>query len=95
MEEANDPDKTSKYGKVLTKGPELTEAMLKQYQRKEVEVQQSLGEPSGDHLAGRKLTSRNKAKFAFRKVTKEHVKNKSRRWTARSLSATMGSPMDS
>ena len=68
------PTKLVQDGKVITKGPELAEAMLEQYQRKEVEVQQSLGEPSGDYLAaGRRMTSGNKAVFTFSKVTKEQV----------------------
>ena len=68
------PTKLVQDGAVLTKGPELAEAMLKQYKRKEDEVQKSLGEASGDYLAaGRKLTSGNKAVFAFRKVTREQV----------------------
>ena len=68
------PTKLVQDGKVITKGPELAEAMLKQYQRKEEEVQQSLGEASGNYLAaGRKLTSGNKAVFGFSKGTKEQV----------------------
>ena len=68
------PTKLIQDGKVLTKGPELLEAMLKQYQRKQDKVQQSLGEARGNYLAaGRKLTAGNKALFTFRKVTKEQV----------------------
>ena len=69
------PTKLVQDGAVITKGPELAEAMIKQYKRKEDEVQQSLGEASGNYLAaGRKLTAGNKAVFSFRKVTREQVK---------------------
>ena len=68
------PTKLVQDGKVLTKGPELAEALLNQYKRKEEEVQESLGEASGNYLAaGRKLTAGNKAVFSFRKITKKDV----------------------
>ena len=68
------PAKLVQDGALLTKGKELTEAMLRQYRRKEEEVQQSLGEAKGDYLAvGRNLTAGNKAVFSFRNVTKKEV----------------------
>ena len=64
-------------GSVLTSGPELAEAMIKQYERKEEEVQRALGEARGDYLAaGRRLTEGNKAVFSFRKITKIEVERK-------------------
>ena len=64
-------------GMVLMEGPELAEGMLKQYERKEEEFQQALGEAEGDYLAGgRKLTSGNTAVFPFKKVTKLEVEKK-------------------
>ena len=64
-------------GTVVTKGPELTEAMMKQYEKKEKEVQQALGEAQSDYLeAGRRLTAGNKAVFTWKKVTQKDVEEK-------------------
>ena len=61
-------------GQVLTKGQELAEAMLKQYSRKEDEVNQALGEAEGDCLKlGRNLTKGNTGVFKFSKITKKEV----------------------
>ena len=61
-------------GQVLTKGQELAEAMLKQYCRKEEEVNQALGEAEGDYLKlGRNLTKGNTGVFKFSKITKKEV----------------------
>ena len=61
----------------MTQGQELAEAMLKQYERKEEEVQQALGEAQGDYLSGsQKLTSGNTAVLTFKKVTKLEVEKK-------------------
>ena len=64
-------------GTVATEGPELAEVMIKQYERKEMEVQLALGEAKGDYLkSGRKLTEGNKSIFTFKKVTKHEVEKK-------------------
>ena len=61
-------------GNVMTEGPELSEAMLKQYEKKDKEVQEALGEAKYDYLAsGRRLTEKNKGVFAWRKVTLKEV----------------------
>ena len=71
------PTKLVQEGSVMTKGPELAEAMLKQYEKKEREVQNALGEARGDFLAaGRKLTAGNKAVFTWKKITKKDVEKK-------------------
>ena len=61
-------------GKVVNADQELSEVMLEQYKRKEVEVEAALGEANGDYLGeGRRLTCGNKAVFKFKKVTKQEV----------------------
>ena len=71
------PTKLLQDGNMLTKGPELSEAMIKQYEQKEEEVQLALGEAREDYLAvGKKLTDGNKAVFAFTKVTKHDLEQK-------------------
>ena len=68
------PTMLTQDGKVLTSGPELAEAMIEQYRRKEKEVDQALGLAKGDYMeAGRKLTEGNKAVFRFKKITKTEV----------------------
>ena len=64
-------------GNVLTQGPELAEAMLKQYEKKDREVQDALGEANGDYLAAsRRLTSGNRGVFTWKKITKKEVEEK-------------------
>ena len=61
-------------GNVLTKGQDLAEAMLKLYIRKEEEVNNALGEASGDYLnASRNMTKGNRGVFRFNKITKKEV----------------------
>ena len=61
-------------GEVVTKPQQLAEVMLEQYQRKEKEVEQALGEATGDYLAeSRRMTKGNKGVFKFRKVTVAEV----------------------
>ena len=61
-------------GNVLTGDQELAEAMLRQYTRKEAEVEQALGEAEGDFLeASRRMTRGNKGVFNFKKVTVKEV----------------------
>ena len=61
-------------GKVLTGDQELAETMLEQFKRKEREVEQALGEASGDCLAAsRRMSKGNKAIFNFRKVSVKEV----------------------
>ena len=62
-------------GNVITRDQELAEAMLNQYRKKEVEVEQALGPAKGDYLEmSRKMTKGNKGVFSFRKVTQSEVK---------------------
>ena len=61
-------------GKVITRDQELAEAMLQQYEKKEKEVEEALGEARGDCLeASRRMTRGNKAIFNFRKVSVREV----------------------
>ena len=61
-------------GDVRTTGQEMADTMIEQYRRKEMEVNQSLGQAEGNYLeAGRRMTKGNKAVFNFKKVTKEEV----------------------
>ena len=62
------PTRLVQDGTVATEGPELAEVMIKQYERKEMEVQLALGEAKGDYLkSGRKLTEGNKSIFTFKR----------------------------
>ena len=71
------PTQLIQNGSVMTEGPELSEAMLKQYEKKDKEVQEALGEAKYDYLApGRRLTEKNKGVFTWRKVTLKEVKEK-------------------
>mgnify|MGYP006908606527 CR=1 FL=1 len=64
-------------GNVMTEGPELAKAMLKQYEKKDRELQEALGEAKGDYLAaGQKLTRGNRGVFTWRKITKMEVEEK-------------------
>ena len=64
------PTMLTQDGKVLTTGPELAEAMIEQYRRKEKEVDQALGPAKGDYLeVGRRMTNGNKGVFKFKKNT--------------------------
>ena len=64
-------------GKVMTKDQELAEAMLVQYKRKEVEVDEALGEAREDYLReSRRMTKSNRCIFNFRGVTVKEVKQK-------------------
>ena len=64
-------------GKVLTKDQELAEAMLVQYKRKEIEVDEALGEAKENYLReSRRMTKCNRSIFNFRKVTVKEVKQK-------------------
>ena len=55
-------------GKVMSTGPEMAQAMIVQYQKKEEEVNQALGPAKDDYLAaGRKMTTSNKGVFKFKK----------------------------
>ena len=57
-------------GNVITGNQQLAEAMVKQYRRKEVEVEAALGQVQGDYLAeGRQMTQGNKAVFRFKNLT--------------------------
>ena len=50
---------------------------MKQYKKKEREVQLALGEAKSDYLeAGRRLTAGNKAVFTWKKVTQKEVEEK-------------------
>ena len=61
-------------GNVRSTGQEMADTMIKQYERKETEVTQSLGPARDDYLeAGRRMTQGNKAVFNFNRVTKEEV----------------------
>ena len=61
-------------GDVKSTGKEMADAMIKQYEKKEMEVIQSLGPARDDYLeTGRRLTQGNKAVFSFKRVTKEEV----------------------
>ena len=83
-------------GQVLTKGQELAEAKLKQYSRKEDEVNQALGEAEGDYLKlGRNLTKGNTGVFKFSKITttKKGFNSKFRRLRIMSHFAMIGSHM--
>ena len=54
------PTQLIQNGNVMTEGPELSEGMLKQYEKKDKEVQEALSEAKWDYLAaGRRLTDRN------------------------------------
>ena len=64
-------------GTVISEGPGLAEAMIKQYEKKEREVKQALGEAKDNYLAAsRKLTAGNKAVFTWKKLTKKEVEKK-------------------
>ena len=64
-------------GQVLTKGQELAEAMLKQYCRKEEEVNQALGKAEGYYLKlGKNLTKGNTGVFKFSKITKKRLSSR-------------------
>ena len=60
----------------MTEGPKLAEAMIRQYERKEEEVQHALGEARGDYLEAGRRPKGNKGVFMFRKVTKREVEKK-------------------
>ena len=69
--------KLVKEGSVMTEGPGLAEAMMKQYKKKEIEVKEALGEAKGDFLAaGRRITEGNEAVFNRKKVPKKEVEDK-------------------
>ena len=71
------PTKLVKEGSVMTEGPGLAEAMMKQYKKKEIEVKEALGEAKGDFLAaGRRITEGNEAVFNRKKVPKKEVEDK-------------------
>ena len=66
-------------GRVMSTGQDMAEAMINQYKRKEMEVNQALGPAKDDYLeAGRKMTKGNKAVFGFRKITKAEVEKQIR-----------------
>ena len=71
------PTQLVQNGSVMTEGPALAETMIKQYKKKEREVQLALGEAKSDYLeAGRRLTAGNKAVFTWKKVTRKEVEEK-------------------
>ena len=62
-------------GKVLTRDQDLANAMLNQYRKKEIEVEQALGPAQGDIIkTSRRMTKGNTGIFNFRKVTETEVK---------------------
>ena len=62
-------------GKVLTCDQVLANAILDQYKKKEIEVEQALGPAHGDFIKmARRMTKGNSGIFNFRKVTVPEVK---------------------
>ena len=71
------PTKLVQEGSVMTDGPGMAEAMMKQHEKKEREVQEALAEAKSEFMAtGRILTVENKAVFNWRKVTQKEVEDK-------------------
>ena len=74
------PTMLVKDGNILRGDQEMAEAMLDQYKKKEIEVEQALGQAQGDFLKmSRRMTKDNRGSFKFWKVTSSEVKEQIKR----------------